>query len=133
MVTTVPTSDNSLISGVKQGQNLGVTEMASSTPNEEPVLTASLGKIFSSVGETKKVKKVLKDAAKPTDQGIITPLSTADDNLRVITPDSDEYLNSVNIDYSKINSAEDFEKVFADINSNVIYKKKVFCFLSKIE
>jgi hypothetical protein len=124
MVTTVPTSDNSLISGVKQGQNLGVTEMASSTPNEEPVLTASLGKIFSSVGETKKVKKVLKDAAKPTDQGIITPLSTADDNLRVITPDSDEYLNSVNIDYSKINSAEDFEKVFADINSNVIYKKK---------
>ena len=35
MVKTVPTNDNSLLSGIQQGQTLGVTEMASSEPGKE--------------------------------------------------------------------------------------------------
>lgn len=68
MVTTVPTSDNSLISGVKQGQNLGVTEMASSEPGkEDEVLVAGLlNKLIEIPGIKPKIKEVISDEPEKT-------------------------------------------------------------------
>jgi hypothetical protein len=146
MVTTVPTSDNSLISGVKQGQNLGVTEMASSEPGkEDEVLVAGLlNKLIEIPGIKPKIKEVISDEpektlinVKKTKQEKVVETPIADPSGKIEPTLSDEFdvdisikktedetkfkldTDAIDVDFDKIETPQDFQNVIQQYTDNL--------------
>lgn len=121
MVKTVPTNDDSLLSGIQQGQTLGVTEMASSEPGkDEEIQVAGLGNIFKIPKAAEDVKKALK-TEEVVDQQLfsIKPDGVKDEQFKSIYQEGSDYISSLDIDYSLVKTPEDFDKLINDITKNI--------------
>jgi hypothetical protein len=140
-----PTDEN-IVSGVKQGQTLGVTEMASSTPqdNDNEILVAGLlDKLVSIPTVRTKVKEIISDAPdesflnikkkkdvvaeedtiiRETQGGKIEPtIENVDETIAVPKGGEKFELNvdDIDIDFDKIVSAADFQNVIKQYTDNL--------------
>lgn len=108
MVKRVPTNDNSLLSGIQQGQTLGVTEMASSEPGkEDEIYVAGLfNKLLSIPNVKSDVKKVLK-----TDEVQEEIVTTVQGETKINEAGEEFFDAQINVDFNKINNLNDFNRV----------------------
>ena len=114
MVKTVPTNDNSLLSGIQQGQTLGVTEMASSEPGkEDEIYVAGLfNKLLSIPNIKSDVKKVLK-----TDEVQEEIVTTVKGDTKINEAGEEFFDAQINVDFNKINNINDFSRVIDEYTS----------------
>ena len=151
MAIQQPTDEN-IVSGVQQGQTLGVTEMAPSDPqkDEEILVAGVLNKLVEIPGIKKKVQSVLSDAEpegslinvkkkkkETTAEDLQSDIQQAADgkieptldegfdvDIQVKQPKVDETkfeldTDAIDIDFDKINTAADFQKVVNDYIDNL--------------
>ena len=114
MVKTVPTNDDSLLSGIQQGQTLGVTEMASSEPGkEDEIYVAGL---FNRLLSIPKTKSNIKSALK-TDE-VQEEIVTSVQGETKINEAGEEFFDAqINVDFNKINNINDFSRVIDEYTS----------------
>lgn len=150
MAIQQPTDEN-IVSGVQQGQTLGVTEIAPSDPqkDEEILVAGVLSKLVEIPGIKKKVQSVMSDAEpegslinvkkkkkettaedlqsdiqQAADGKIEPTLEEFDVDISVKQPKVDETkfeldTDAIDIDFDKINTAADFQKVVNDYIDNL--------------
>ena len=143
MAIQQPTDDN-IVSGVQQGQTLGVTEVAPSDPqkDEEVLVAGVLSKLVEIPGIKKKVQSVLSDAepedtllnvkknkVETTEKDLQTnieptPNQGLDVDISVKPTKADETkfeldTDAIEINFDKINTPQDFQNVINDFIDNL--------------